>query len=69
MAKRVNGKARWDMTAQIPEVLILRGKKVEMTFCPPLPERHPRFVKVRRVPSKISKANSICYSTACWRGY
>jgi len=43
------------MTAQIPDVLILRGKKVEITFCPPLPERHPRIVKVRRVPSKINK--------------
>jgi len=34
------------MTAQIHENLILDGKEISMAFCPPLPSRHPRVVKL-----------------------
>ena len=30
------------MTAQFPEVLTLDGVETPMTFCPPIPEGHPR---------------------------
>jgi hypothetical protein len=58
------------MTAQIPEVLILDGVETTMTFCPPLPDRHPRIVETQ--PEAILRgdvSSLILYSTACWRRY
>ena len=54
------------MTAQIPELLKLDGQEVLMTFCPPLPEGHPRLVE--RPDAPVDEDSSI-WTTACWRRY
>lgn len=58
------------MTAQIPEILILDGKKVAMTYCPPLPEGHPRIIEADTEDNSGDELTSrILNSTACWRRY
>ncbi len=55
------------MTAQFPEVLFMEGKKVSMTFCPPIPENHPR---IRRLSKReAADIDPMLLSTACWRNY
>ncbi len=56
------------MTAQIHEELILNGEKTSMAFCPPLPDEHPRIVKVS-LDEAMQDSDSILFSTACWRAY
>ncbi len=47
------------MTAQVHEDLIVEGRHMSMSTCPPIPVEHPRIEsKPPRPPS-----------TACWRGY
>lgn len=53
------------MTAQSPETLILDGEEMVMTFCPPLPEGHPRIYEL----SSEDFHRSIFNNSACWRGY
>lgn len=58
------------MTAQIPEQLILDGERMAMTFCPSLPDAHPRIVDVTTQRTATSRENSaLVNSTACWRRY
>lgn len=56
------------MTAQLSEVLILNGKKVNMLFCPPFPKEHPRITATD--PDDFTEEEEReCFNTACWRGY
>jgi hypothetical protein len=58
------------MTAQTHENLILdRGTKTSMNFCPPLPAHHPRLIEL--TPDEIEKENidPLIFSTGCWRRY
>ncbi|MDM8549368.1 hypothetical protein QUF72_04785 [Desulfobacterales bacterium HSG2] len=58
------------MTAQAHEKLLYEGEQVSMSFCPPLPEGHPRIIEVS--PDEIDHnepENFLIGSTACWRGY
>ena len=51
------------MTAQMYELLILDGEETWMSFCPPLPDEHPRiFYDPEELDSGFAH-------TACWRGY
>ena len=51
------------MTAQIHERLIFNGEETSMIFCPPLPERHPRIIKLDEDDVEGR------FSTACRRKY
>lgn len=55
------------MTAQVGETLILDGEKTSMAFCPPLPDQHPRIIKLE--DKDIKYDTPLIGSTACWRGY
>lgn len=44
------------MTAQIPEHLILDGESFGMTFCPTIPEDHPRIAPWGRATSAVPDA-------------
>jgi hypothetical protein len=57
------------MTAQIHERLILDGEETSMTFCPPLPDGHPRIFEPDPDEVVSDQDNLILGSTACWRGY
>ncbi len=61
------------MTAQFHEVLILEGKQTSMAFCPPIPNDHPRIIKLSsdevHEGIKAGTIPSSVYSTACWRNY
>ena len=57
------------MTAQVHETLILDGQETSMAFCPPLPEQHPRIIELDPNDPQARRADSIIFSTACWRGY
>lgn len=58
------------MTAQIPERLILDGEETSMTFCPSLPEGHPRVVAVDPDLAALDDLSKyLLYTTACWRQY
>lgn len=54
------------MTAQIAERICLEGEDLYMTFCPPLPEHHPRVVEREDLSAERS---TVVHSTACWRRY
>lgn len=55
------------MTAQVPEKLVFNGEKTSMTFCPPLPEQHPRIIKLD--DKDMDHNDYWVFSTACWREY
>ncbi len=55
------------MTAQVHEILIVDGERTSMTFCPPLPDVEGLIVVVPE--DQWDERDSICRSTACWRGY
>ncbi len=61
------------MTAQVPEKLIIDGKRKSMTFCPPIPDSPDIITPVpdEEVDAaiKAGKLDSVICSTACWRGY
>ena len=61
------------MTAQVPETLIIDGKRTSMAFCPPIPDSPDiiTLVPAEEVSAAIraGKIKSIVCSTACWRGY
>ncbi len=57
------------MTAQLHESLILEGERMSMAFCPPIPEDHPRIVKLTEEEMKELDLPYLLFSTACWRGY
>jgi hypothetical protein len=56
------------MTAQAHEQLILDGRQTSMSFCPPLPEGHPRLIPVT-AESMTYSDKDVMNSSACWRGY
>lgn len=55
------------MTEQIPDVLIIPGKKGQMLSCPSLPREHPRIV--RSSVEDASLEGWLTGTTACYRGY
>jgi hypothetical protein len=63
------------MTAQVDERLILNGENVGMSFCPPLPEGHPRIVELDDqeagqrddAPGDLPFRSLIPHFTAYWR--
>ena len=57
------------MTAQLPENLIVDGQEMSLTFCPPIPARHPRIFRPDPNQAVRDERDSILNSTACWRGY
>ena len=61
------------MTAQFHEKLILEGEETSMAFCPPIPDNHPRIVKMSQTEVdsgiKAGVIPSLIFSTACWRRY
>jgi hypothetical protein len=58
------------VSAQAHETLILDGRRLSMAFCPPLPEGHPRLVRIDAGPhDQRSDLEHLAYSTACWRRY
>jgi hypothetical protein len=65
------------MTAQVDERLILNGENVGMSFCPDLPEGHPRVVELSDEEANqrtdatgdATYRSMILHSTACWRHY
>ena len=60
---------RDDMTAQIPEVLIIDGVQRSMACTPPLPANHPRIVTVDDERHQVLTGGLMVQTTACWRGY
>jgi hypothetical protein len=56
------------MTYQIPETLIIEGKKHNLLCCPDFPEDDPRIVQVPEQQVKLTDG-IIYFSTACWRQY
>jgi len=57
------------LTAQVPEELIYQGEITVMTFCPELPEGHPRVAAVPEDELDRREIDPIIFSTACWRQY
>ena len=55
------------MTAQIHENLILNGEETSMAFCPPLPKKDLRVIKLKK--NDIVDGGNFIFSTACWREY
>jgi hypothetical protein len=56
------------MTAQIGEKLIFEGQEISISFCPPLPDKHPGIIHLETTAIECDVC-SLIGSTACGRGY
>ncbi len=55
------------MTAQMHEKLIFNGEETSMVFCPPLPKKDSRVIRLK--DNETDGKGGIFSSTACWRQY